>query len=116
MKKKSKIISVVLIIIVAVITLIALSPAGALLYLYIAPNFLNEIGTISGPELEIITIGDTTYELAYSNGYSQKDRDRLLGKVIGHNGDVVCQVYSIKGTDEYIYRLWDWEGEFYKKK
>lgn len=73
------------------------------------------IGQISGPEMDIITINGCTYEEDYNNAYTINDRGNYLGRVINADETVTFRIYSVKGTDEYIYRLWDWEGALYKK-
>ena len=81
----------------------------------ISVHLKEPIGQISGPEMDIITINGCTYEEDYNNGYSSNDRGNYLGRVINADETVTFMIYSVKGTDEYIYRLWDWEGAFYKK-
>ena len=73
------------------------------------------IGTISGPEYDYITIDDVTYEVDYNTGLSNADKGKFLGII--RSGDHTFRIYSVKGDNEnqYIYRLWDYEGAFYKK-
>lgn len=78
-------------------------------------NFGEPIGQISGPEMDVITIDGCVYEADYNTDYSSNDRDKYLGKVVTNDAEVSFSVYSVKGTDEYIYCLWEWEGAFYKK-
>ncbi|MDD6208525.1 MAG: hypothetical protein PUB10_08410 [Clostridiales bacterium] len=78
-------------------------------------NFGEPIGQISGLEMDVITIDGCVYEADYNNDYSINDRDKYLGKVVTYDAEVSFRVYSVKGTDEYIYCLWDWEGAIYKK-
>ena len=74
-----------------------------------------EIGTISGPEYEYITIDGMAYEADYDNDFSNADKGKYLGVI--RSGDNTFRIYSVKGDKEeqYIYRLWDYEGAFYKK-
>ena len=74
-----------------------------------------EIGTISGPEYDYITIDDVRYEVDYNTGFSNADKGKYLGII--RSGENTFRIYSVKGDEEsqYIYRLWDWEGAFYKK-
>lgn len=74
-----------------------------------------EIGTISGPEYEYITIDGVTYEADSNNDFSNADKGKYLGVI--RSGDNTFRIYSVKGDKEnlYIYRLWDYEGAFYKK-
>lgn len=101
------------------IRIICLIGIVALLFGYICNTLISyfgePIGQISGPEMDIITIDGCVYEADYNNDYSSNDRDKYLGKVVTNDAEVSFKVYSVKGTDEYIYRLWDWEGAFYKK-
>lgn len=71
------------------------------------------IGEISGPELDYITIDGQLYEFDNNNSYTAKDRGRFIG--MAKNEDITFKIYTVKGTADYIYRLWDWEGAFYKK-
>ena len=75
-----------------------------------------DIGKISGPENDCITIGDVKYNLDTNIDFSNADKGKYLGKV--SNSKITMRVYSVKGnTDgEYIYALWDWEGSFYRRE
>lgn len=73
------------------------------------------IGQICGPEMDIVIINGCTYEADYNNDLSSSDKGHYIGKVMTDDAEVTFKIYSVKGTDEYIYRLWDWEGAFYKK-
>lgn len=77
--------------------------------------FAKPIGTITGVENDRITIDGVIYDDDYNNDYSSSDRKDYLGKVETKDSEVVFRVYSVKGTDEYIYTLWGWEGAFYKR-
>ena len=92
-----------------VLVLIGLS---FIVYKNIVPNKF--IGTISGPEFEYIIINNKTYQINYENEFTCADKGRFLGYV--RNGDIIFRVYSVKGDDEnkYIYRLWGYEGAYYK--
>ena len=70
------------------------------------------IGTISGADLEYITIQDKTYMLDDDNDLSIADKGSFLGVV--SNGRDKFRVYSVKGNDQYIYRLWSYDGAFYR--
>ena len=70
------------------------------------------IGTISGADLEYITIQDKTYMLDDANDFSVADKGSFLGVV--SNGRDKFRVYSVKENDQYIYRLWSYDGEFYR--
>ena len=74
-----------------------------------------EIGTISGAEYDYITMDDITYEIDHNHDFSSADKEKYLGVI--RSGDNTFRIYSVKGDEEnqYIYRLWDWEGAFYRK-
>ena len=50
-----------------------------------------------------------------SNRINCRDKGKYLGII--RSGENTFRIYSVKGDEEsqYIYRLWDWEGAFYKK-
>ena len=78
------------------------------------------IGTFSGSDYEIITIGDDTYRANYDNVYHSSDKGKLLGRVLfdskADDKDIEpMYVWEIKGTDEYIYAAWAYDGTIYKK-
>ena len=55
----------------------------------------------------------------YDNPYDSSDRDKMLGKVVGANDENHSDpmyVWSVDGTDEYIYALWVADGTFFKKQ
>ena len=60
------------------------------------------IGTVSGAENEFIVIDGITYII-----------DDLA-----ENGDITMRVYSVKEDDSgnYLYALWEWEGNFYVRQ
>ena len=79
------------------------------------------IGIIKGAENEIIGIDGITYivdDLAENgaNSYSSADRGNFIGVV--SNGDITMRVYTVNGDSngDFIYALWDWEGNFYVRK
>ena len=78
------------------------------------------IGTFSGSEYEIITIGEDTYTANYDNVYHSSDKGRLLGRVLfdskpDDKNIEPMYVWEIKGTDNYIYASWAYDGTIYKK-
>ncbi|MBR3341072.1 MAG: hypothetical protein IKG30_05590 [Clostridiales bacterium] len=78
------------------------------------------IGTFSGSEYEIITIGEDTYKANYDNVYHSSDKGRLLGRVLfdskpDDKNIEPMYVWEIKGTDNYIYASWAYDGTIYKK-
>lgn len=71
------------------------------------------IGTISGPEWEHLTVEGTEYEIDPAAPVNGTDKGSFLGIAI--SGDWRFRVYSIKGSDEYLYCQWEWEGSIYKR-
>ena len=69
-------------------------------------------GTISGAECEYITVENRQYELCSDAPFHPSDQDKRIGKI--KNGDMTFYLYSVKGTDQYIYCRWEWEGHMYK--
>ena len=70
------------------------------------------IGTIEGAEYEKIIIDGKAYEYCTDPPYSASDKNKLPGKI--KSGDKTFNIYSIEGTDDYLYCLWEWEGRIYK--
>ena len=76
-----------------------------------------EIGTISGPEYDYITIDGVTYVSEASSSidipYDRSDKGRHLGII--KSGEHVFHIYEVKGDTErnYLYWTWEWEGEMY---
>ena len=78
------------------------------------------IGTYGGSEYELITIDGVEYRADHNNQYDSPDGDKMLGKVVferedGHRHDPMY-VWSVEGTDEYIYALSFADGTFFKKQ
>lgn len=79
-----------------------------------------EIGTISGPEYDYITIDGITYVSERSASidipYDRSDKGRHLGII--KSGEHVFHIYEVKGDPErnYLYWTWEWEGEMYIRK
>lgn len=71
------------------------------------------IGKVTGAENEYIIIGDVTYVKDDFNNFDSYDRDEYLGGVT--NDEISMRIYSVKGDEceDYIYALWDLEGDFY---
>jgi len=106
---------IIAITIVGTITATVLFIAGKLYY-----DYNHVIGTFSGGEYDIITIDGVQYKSDYDNDYSSSDTGKILGKVV-FSGNKYSQdidpmyIWSIKGTDEYIYALWVYDGTIFKK-
>jgi hypothetical protein len=74
------------------------------------------IGTVKGAEMEQIVIDGVTYVQNNNTGLSYADKGRFLGRAV--NDKVTFRVYTVRGDTEeqYLYRLWEWEGAFYEKQ
>lgn len=76
------------------------------------------IGTVKGPEWDVITIGGVEYVKASGEFdiYSSSDKGSHLGVI--KSGDNKLDVYAIKGDTEqnYLYVRWEWEGDIYVRK
>ena len=74
------------------------------------------IGTVKGAELEQIVIDGVTYVQNNNTGLSYADQGRFLGRATADG--ITFRVYTVRGDTEeqYLYRLWEWEGAFYEKK
>ena len=76
------------------------------------------IGSYYSSEYEYIRIGSDEYVLDANDPYTSSDRGVRLGRVVSENGSSSESMYiwSVKGTDEYIYRVWGFsDGAFYRK-
>ena len=95
----------VAIIAASVITFIAFSAGWKVSY-----DYNHTIGTFNGTEYD---------KADNSHAYSGSDKDKLLGKVVfsgPYENDVdPMYVWSIDGTDEYIYAVWVYDGQIFKK-
>ena len=79
---------------------------------FILHKYNEPIGTIGGAEWDYIVINNKKYEYCTDSTYNSSDKNKKLGKI--KSGDVVFNIYSIKGTDKYLYCRWEWEGRIYK--
>ena len=76
------------------------------------------IGSYYGSEYEYIRINNDVYELDANNPYLSSDRWLRLGRVVSETDPSAESMYiwSVKGSDEYIYRVWGiYDGGFYRK-
>ena len=77
------------------------------------------IGTYNGHESDEIVIDGVTYAENYDNDYSASDKGHYLGSVVYiDQNDYKTDpkfVWEIKGTDEYIYVLFAYDGTIYKR-
>ena len=76
------------------------------------------IGEYYGSEYDYIRIGNDIYKFDADNPYISSERGIRLGRVVSQNdsSDESMYIWSVKGTDEYIYRVWGlYDGGFYRK-
>ena len=63
-------------------------------------------------------IAADVYEFDANDPYTSSDKGMKLGKVVSENNSSSESMYiwSVKGTKDYIYRVWGlYDGGFYKK-
>ena len=70
------------------------------------------VGTVSGAEYEFLTMDGEEYELCTDAPFHASDRGKKIGEI--KSGDRTFHVYSVKGTDQYLYCRWEHEGRMYK--
>ena len=70
------------------------------------------VGSVSGAEDEVLTVGGEEYELCPDALFHASDRGEKIGEI--KSGDRTFHVYSVKGTDRYLYCRWEHEGRMYK--
>ncbi|MBO4636329.1 MAG: hypothetical protein J5685_04205 [Clostridiales bacterium] len=78
------------------------------------------IGIYRGTEYDIIEIEGKMYTIDYDNPYSSSDRGQRLGKVVLSNPESrphydPMYIWSVEGTDEYIYAVCGYDGAFYRR-
>jgi len=82
--------------------------------------FFKPIGTIEGPEWDILHIDGVTYISEKSAGidipFDRSDKGHHLGIV--KSGEHTFHIYSVDGDPErnYVYWTWEWEGEMFIRK
>lgn len=77
------------------------------------------IGTYEGYGFDRIVIDGVTYDVDYDNAYSSSDTSKLMGKVVYKKPTEAADrdpmyVWSIDGTDEYIFAVCVYDGVVYK--
>lgn len=96
------------------IILLLLVSIGVALWYY------KPIGTVEGPEWDILHIDGVTYIREGSAGinipYNRSDRGWHLGII--KSGDNTFHIYEVKGDPEknYLYWSWEWEGDMYVRE
>lgn len=103
---------------IIMISLITLAIISVVLAIPLFQSVFREpmIGTLKGPEYEVIEIDGVRYVENSDHAFSSADRGEYLGSVT--NGTITMRVFSVKGDDSktFIYALWDWEGAFYVRE
>ena len=86
---------------------------GGGLFLYWRTLGAPVIGTIHGPEWDVLTVDGVSYERTDSAPVHGTDKGKFLG--IATSGDTRFRIYEIPGYDSYLYGKWDWEGFMYER-
>ncbi len=74
---------------------------------------LRIIGHIGGPEWDTLTVGNACYEKTAHSPFNRSDRSSFLG--CATDGRTRFRIYEVKGSDEYLYCAWEWEGWLYRR-
>lgn len=86
----------------------------------VAAWYFKPIGTVEGPEWNILHVDGVTYVCESSAGfdipYDRSDRGKHIGII--KSGDNVFHIYEVKGDPErnYLYWAWEWEGDMYVRQ
>ena len=82
--------------------------------------YFKPIGTVEGPEWDILHVNGITYISERSAGidipYNRSDKGVHVGII--KSGDNTFHIYEVKGDPErnYLYWTWEWEGEMYVRQ
>ena len=96
-----------------------LIPATALLIAAVV-WYYRPIGTVEGPEWDILHVNGITYISESSAGtdipYDRSHRGKHIGII--RSGRHMFHIYEIKGDRErnYLYLAWEWEGEMFVRE
>lgn len=88
--------------------------------LAIAAWYFKPVGTVEGPEWDILHVDGTIYISERSAGidipYNRSDRGNHIGVI--KSGDYTFHIYEVKGDPDrnYLYWAWEWEGEMYVRE
>ena len=88
--------------------------------LVIAAWYFRPVGTVEGPEWDILHVNGITYISERSAGfdipYDWSDRGQHIGVI--KSCDYIFHIYEVKGDPErnYLYWTWEWEGEMYVRE
>lgn len=82
--------------------------------------YFKSVGTVEGPEWDILHVDGVTYISERSAGidipYNRSDRGTHIGVI--KSGDYTFHIYEVKGDPDrnYLYWAWEWEGEMYVRE
>ena len=82
--------------------------------------YFRPVGTIEGPEWDILHVDGVTYISERTVGidipYNRSDRGTHIGII--RSGDYTFHIYEVKGDPDrnYLYWAWEWEGEMYVRE
>ena len=82
--------------------------------------YFKPVGTVEGPEWDILHVDGVTYISERSAGfdipYDRSDRGMHIGII--KSGDYIFHIYEVKGDLDrnYLYWAWEWEGDMYVRK
>ena len=88
--------------------------------LVIAAWYFRPVGTVEGPEWDILHVDGITYISERSAGfdipYDRSDRGMHIGII--KSGDYIFHIYEVKGDPDrnYLYWAWEWEGDMYVRQ
>ena len=89
----------------------------AIILLIVAAWYFKPVGTVEGPEWDVLYVDGVTYISERSAGidipYNRSDRGTHIGVI--RSGDYTFHIYEVKGDPDrnYLYWAWEWEGEMY---
>ena len=92
----------------------------AIILLIVAAWYFQPVGTVEGPEWDILHVDGITYISERSAGfdipYNRSDRGMHIGVI--KSGDYTFHIYEVKGDPDrnYLYWAWEWEGEMYVRE
>ena len=92
----------------------------AIILLIVAAWYFKPVGTVEGPEWDILHVDGVTYISERSTSidipYNRSDRGTHIGII--RSGDYTFHIYEVKGDPDrnYLYWAWEWEGEMYVRE
>ena len=92
----------------------------AIILLIVAAWYFQPVGTVEGPEWDILHVDGVTYISERSTSidipYNRSDRGTHIGII--RSGDYTFHIYEVKGDPDrnYLYWAWEWEGEMYVRE